>query len=197
MTYVLLSYLGVSTLWHLVDAWRQLAMELDAARSFEAVYAAGESFGKRIGAQVARVLLMLVTWALGNTLDGAIPKAASGAGAGEASAPGATTAARMLVTEARGVLAVPPASAVRAVSLGEGRVTFAFASGEVDATEQAAIRSKAGVAQKPSRPQQRSPVNAKRVPLVAQGARAEEPEDGNWHHIATNKNADSELRGGP
>lgn len=191
MTYILLSYLGVTTLWHLLDAWRQMASELEAAHTFSAVYAAGERFGNKIGAQVARVLVTLVTWALGGRLGGALPKVSIGG-----MPPGASNAAQMLATEARGIATVPPVEAVRSVVLGGERVTFAFSSGAVVATEQAVSQKEKEPAQKQIGPRQR-PSGSVRVPVVMPSGQDEEDDDGPWHHIATNKNRDSDVNGGP
>ena len=49
--------------------WRQLERETQQARTFAKVREAGERFGRVMGAQVGRLLVMLATAALGSTTN--------------------------------------------------------------------------------------------------------------------------------
>jgi hypothetical protein len=67
LTLALIAWLGVDTVWSLMDGWARLAWEADRATSFEQLRAAGERYGKVMGGSVAKVLVMLVTAALTGT----------------------------------------------------------------------------------------------------------------------------------
>ncbi|MFL5355438.1 AHH domain-containing protein, partial [Archangium sp.] len=62
-----IAYLGVDTVWRIIDGWVQLVRDVDRAVTFNALRAAGEKYGKVLGASAARVFVMLVTAAIGNT----------------------------------------------------------------------------------------------------------------------------------
>jgi hypothetical protein len=83
-TALLTAYLGADALWNLVGGWLEMVRAADAARSFEELQAAGERYGRRVGAQTARVLIMLVTTVL--TQGGATAHFTSLPGAARASA---------------------------------------------------------------------------------------------------------------
>lgn len=67
LTVYLVSWLGWSTLRSIIGGWRQLTREAEGARTFAELSAAGERFGRIMGEQSARVFVMLVTAALGQT----------------------------------------------------------------------------------------------------------------------------------
>ena len=188
LTYILLGYLGVSTLWQVVDGWTQLGRELEATHSFEAVRAAGERFGMRMGAQVSRVLVMLITWRLGGSLDRVLP---------EIPLPGVSTASNMLAMEGGGI-GFSAAGAVRSVALSADRVSVAFSSGAVVAAARGASQTqKPTEGESGNRSQPRPPRNIARIPVAMAQAGTEKVEDCRWHHIATDKNEESDARGGP
>jgi len=186
LTYVLLGYVGVSTLWGLEDGWREFSRDVDGARSFEAVRAAGERFGKRVGAQVARVLVMLVAWGLGGGLDAALPNVSS--------LPGAGVASQGLALEGEGAALVAVGD-VQTVALGAGSVHVAFTSGAAVATKRRADEAEDEEAERQGAQSPAPKPNRPRV--VVPDVEDEEQDDGNWHHIATNKNGESTVRGGP
>ena len=61
----MVTYVGVDTFFALRDNYKALMAELYAARSYEEVYAARERFGQRMGPSVARVIVMVASFALG------------------------------------------------------------------------------------------------------------------------------------
>ncbi|HZH14979.1 MAG TPA: AHH domain-containing protein [Archangium sp.] len=67
LTALAIAYLGVDTVWRLIDGWLTLVREVDGATSFEQLSAAGEAYGEVLGENAARVFVMLATAAIGNT----------------------------------------------------------------------------------------------------------------------------------
>lgn len=65
----MVAWLGVDTVWSLLQGWRQLERETQQARTFTEVREAGERFGRVMGAQVGRLLVMLATAAIGSTTN--------------------------------------------------------------------------------------------------------------------------------
>jgi len=68
LSVVLLAWLGVDALWGLMDGWASMAHLAHEATTFEELRDAGEAFGKRIGADAARALVLAVTTLTGRTL---------------------------------------------------------------------------------------------------------------------------------
>ncbi|WNZ59101.1 AHH domain-containing protein [Myxococcus sp. MxC21-1] len=67
LTVALIAYLGWDTVWSLVQGWRVLAKEVEAATTFDEIQAAGEKYGRVMGQNVARAFVMLAMAALGST----------------------------------------------------------------------------------------------------------------------------------
>ncbi|NMO19374.1 AHH domain-containing protein [Pyxidicoccus fallax] len=67
LTAVAIAYLGVDTMWRLLDGWLTLVREVDRATTFEQLRAAGEAYGAVLGENAARIFVMLATAAVGNT----------------------------------------------------------------------------------------------------------------------------------
>jgi hypothetical protein len=63
-TVVLTAYLGARAVCDLISGWIQMVRELDAATTFNEVRAAGERYGRLVGAQTARILILLATAAI-------------------------------------------------------------------------------------------------------------------------------------
>jgi len=61
---VLTAYLGARVLWELIDGWVQMVREAGAATTFEQLRAAGERYGRTLGANTARILVMAVAGVL-------------------------------------------------------------------------------------------------------------------------------------
>jgi len=72
LTAWMVGYLGMDTFQGLLNGWRQMRAAALQARTFAQLRAAGERFGELIGAQTARVLVMLTTMALGSTSHAAM-----------------------------------------------------------------------------------------------------------------------------
>jgi hypothetical protein len=67
LTALAIAYLGVDTVWRLIDGWLTLVREVDRATTFEQLRAAGEAYGEVLGENAARVFVLLATAAVGNT----------------------------------------------------------------------------------------------------------------------------------
>jgi hypothetical protein len=63
-TMVLTAYLGAQAVCDLIFGWIQMIRELDAATTFNEVRAAGQRYGRLIGAQTARILVLVATAAI-------------------------------------------------------------------------------------------------------------------------------------
>ncbi len=67
LTVHMVGYLGWDTFWSIIQGWRRLTAEAKTARTFAEVSVAGQRFGRIMGAQSARIFVMAVTAALGQT----------------------------------------------------------------------------------------------------------------------------------
>jgi hypothetical protein len=72
ITVGLCTYLGWSTVWGILQGWKRLKAEAGAARTFGELSAAGERFGKLLGANTARVMVMVTMMAPGSTAGAAM-----------------------------------------------------------------------------------------------------------------------------
>ncbi len=61
----LLAWLGAQTLWELMEGWARLVHQADRATTFEELEQAGQRFSKVMGENTARVVLLVVTAAVG------------------------------------------------------------------------------------------------------------------------------------
>jgi hypothetical protein len=68
LTVGLTAWLGVRTVWNLMDGWAVLVKEVDGAYSVAQLRAAGEKFGRTVADNTAHVVVMLVTAVLGGTV---------------------------------------------------------------------------------------------------------------------------------
>ncbi len=68
LSVVLLAWLGVDAFWGLLDGWARMAHVAHEATTFEELRDAGEVFGKRIGTDAARALVLAVATLTGRTL---------------------------------------------------------------------------------------------------------------------------------
>ncbi|WP_375772864.1 HNH endonuclease [Archangium gephyra] len=114
----MVAYLGVDTVWSLLRGWRQLELETQRARTFSEVREAGERFGRVMGAQVGRLLVMLATAALGSTTNLLM----KGPGL-----PGYAQASLMARTQVG--LGLSAVGQVRQVLVGQGSFTLTLAPG--------------------------------------------------------------------
>lgn len=67
VTATAIAYLGVDTVWRILDGWVDLVRQVDGATTFEALRTAGERYGKVLGTNAVRVFVMVATAAIGNT----------------------------------------------------------------------------------------------------------------------------------
>jgi hypothetical protein len=65
---VLLAWLGVDAMWGLMDGWASMANRAHEATTFEELREAGEAFGRAIGTDAARALIIAVATLSGRTL---------------------------------------------------------------------------------------------------------------------------------
>jgi putative RNase toxin 47 of polymorphic toxin system len=63
-TGILTAYLGAQAVCDLIFGWIHMVAELDAATTFEQVRTAGQRYGEKVGAQTARILILLATAAI-------------------------------------------------------------------------------------------------------------------------------------
>lgn len=146
-----IAYLGVDTVWRILDGWMALVREVDRATTFEQLSEAGEAYGEVLGENAARVFVMLATAAISNT---------AGLAAQSSRLPGSAQAALAVETQAGyGYLTI---GSVQSVAMTAEGFTVALAP------------------------------NA--VAMAAQGMSGGRSEN---HHLATNKNGVSTVRGGP
>ncbi|QDE92880.1 hypothetical protein BHS06_30040 [Myxococcus xanthus] len=67
LTATAIAYLGVDTVWRILDGWMVLVREVDRATTFAQLSEAGEAYGEILGENAARIFVMLATAAIGNT----------------------------------------------------------------------------------------------------------------------------------
>ncbi|MGZ3457432.1 MAG: SitA5 family polymorphic toxin, partial [Archangium sp.] len=68
LSVVLLAWLGVDAMWGLMDGWATMAQRAHEATTFEELREAGEAFGRVIGTDAARALILAVATLSGRTL---------------------------------------------------------------------------------------------------------------------------------
>lgn len=146
-----IAYLGVDTVWRILDGWVALVREVDRATTFEQLHAAGAVYGETLGENAARIFVMLATAAIGST---------AGLAAKASGLPGSAQAA----------LAVETQAGYRYMSLGS-----------VSSVSMTAEGFAIGLA-------------PHAVAMAARGTRDGRARN---HHLATDKNSVSTVRGGP
>jgi len=121
MTIVLVGYVGVDTLYTLGRGWATLIDRADAATTFDGLWDAGEEYAKVMGANNARILVMVATAAVGSgasQLAKLLP-----------SLPGAGQASRFAVAE--GSVPMESVGAVKAVKIAKDGLTIILEPGVV------------------------------------------------------------------
>lgn len=68
LSVVLLAWLGLDAMWGLMDGWASMAHRAHEATTFEELREAGETFGREIGTNAARALILAVATLSGRTL---------------------------------------------------------------------------------------------------------------------------------
>jgi len=121
MTIVLVGWVGLHTLYTLGTGWSDLIDRADAATTFDALKDAGRDYAKVMGADNARILVMVATSAVGSGLSQflkALP-----------TLPGAGPASELAVAE--GGVSFEQAGAVEGVTIGKGGLTISLTTGAV------------------------------------------------------------------
>ncbi len=77
LTLILMGYLGLKTVYGLMDGWARLADTAHHATTFEELRAAGEELGKVLGEDVARAMILAVATLSGHTLGQVLPRVKS------------------------------------------------------------------------------------------------------------------------
>jgi hypothetical protein len=124
MTIVMVGYVGVHTLYTLGRGFQELIENSEKATTFEALKDEGEKFAGVMGADNARILVMVATAAVGSGLSQflkVLPKL-----------PGAPQATQLAVAE--GGVPFEQAGAVEGVTIGQGGLTISLTTGAVLAT---------------------------------------------------------------
>ncbi|WP_395852737.1 hypothetical protein [Cystobacter fuscus] len=68
LTVALVAWLGIDTVWGLMDGWAELVMKARVATTFDELREAGAGFAKVLGADAARAMIIAVTALSGRTL---------------------------------------------------------------------------------------------------------------------------------
>jgi hypothetical protein len=77
MTLLLVGYLGLSTVYGLMDGWARMADAAHHATTFEELRAAGAEFGKVLGEDAARAMILAVATLSGHTLGQVVARVKS------------------------------------------------------------------------------------------------------------------------
>jgi hypothetical protein len=106
LSVLLVAWLGLDTVWGLMNGWSRMAEAAQAATTFEELRAAGEAFGRVLGEDAARAMILAVATLTGHTLGGVVARVRSLPGYGLAEARWAAQgAASELSLEGGGALA--------------------------------------------------------------------------------------------
>jgi hypothetical protein len=81
-TAAMVAYVGTDVFWVIRDGFAELKANLEAARTFDDVSAAGELLGRRLGPSLAKVIVLVASFAAGGALAKMpVPKLPGGPGA--------------------------------------------------------------------------------------------------------------------
>ncbi|XXF78334.1 AHH domain-containing protein [Myxococcaceae bacterium GXIMD 01537] len=116
ITATAIAYLGVDTVWRILDGWVELTRRVDRSTTFDELREAGEQYGEALGQNAARILVMVATAAIGNT---------AGLASKAPGLPGSSQAA--LVVEAQAGYQYAGIASVRSVTLSAEGFTLALA----------------------------------------------------------------------
>ncbi|WP_375755937.1 AHH domain-containing protein [Corallococcus exercitus] len=122
MTVVLIGYLGIDTVWNLIQGWIELSEQARMARTFDALRDAGEEYGEVMGKNAARAFVMLALAAVGSTAETFAAKVATLPGSGQAS---------LVAAEVGGVRLGAAAQVESAAVSSEGVITLVLAPNAV------------------------------------------------------------------
>ncbi|WP_157232105.1 GIY-YIG nuclease family protein [Hyalangium minutum] len=125
MTVALMAYLGVDTVWRLIDGWLVVVREVDRATTFEEIEVAGTKYGKTMGRTAAKAFVMLATVAVGNTAAGMASRLPTLPGAGPAAVLAETQLNLRYAAAASQVEAVTVSAEGATLTLAPGAVAMA------------------------------------------------------------------------
>ncbi|AKJ07479.1 hypothetical protein ATI61_12374 [Archangium gephyra] len=137
LSVILVAWLGVDTVWGLMDGWARLATQAHQATTFEELREAGEQFAKVLGKDAARTMLLAVGALTGRTLGEVAARVRSlpgysAAGAQWEAQGGAAVLGRLQVREMgvarEGALAAAVEAVEMVVATPEGAVAVAVLS---------------------------------------------------------------------
>jgi hypothetical protein len=128
ITIVIVGYVGVHTLYTLGDGFGDLIENSEKATTFDELKDAGEAFARVMGADNARILVMVATAAVGSGLSHGLTKLAKLL----PNLPGAVQASELAMKE--GAVAFEQVGAVESVTIGKGGLTISLETGAVLAT---------------------------------------------------------------
>jgi hypothetical protein len=77
LTVLLMGYLGLKTVYDLMDGWARMADTAHHATTFEELRTAGEEFGKVLGQDAARAMILAVSTLAGHTLGQVVARVKS------------------------------------------------------------------------------------------------------------------------
>ncbi|WNG56536.1 hypothetical protein F0U59_18570 [Archangium gephyra] len=121
LTAILIGYLGLKTVSGLIDSWARLVIAAGEATTFDELRAAGEEFGKVLGEDAARAMILAVSALAGHTLKQVLPRLKS--------LPGFNLAAEQFAAQG-GAAAMTHAEAVDATLETESALAKAVAATE-------------------------------------------------------------------
>ncbi|MBN8229850.1 AHH domain-containing protein [Corallococcus macrosporus] len=122
MTVALIAYLGIDTVWNLIQGWIELSEQARMARTFDELRDAGEEYGEVMGQNAARAFVMLALAAVGSTAETFAAKVATLPGSGQAA---------LVAAESAGVRLGAAAQVESAAVSSEGVITLVLAPNAV------------------------------------------------------------------
>jgi len=128
ITIVLVGYVAVHTLYTLGKGFQELIENSEKATTFDALHDAGEHFARVMGADAARILVMVATAAVGSGLSHGLTQLAKVL----PNLSGVTQASELAVEE--GAVAFNQVEAVESVTIGQSGLTISLVNGAVLAT---------------------------------------------------------------
>jgi hypothetical protein len=136
LTAYFVAYLGLDGFFVMVDAWARLTADVEKALSFEELKDAGHRFGKAMGKNGARVVILALTTALRGGSANMAAKAPH--------LPGFDRAALAAKTQAGFKISAALAGGIRSISVTEGTLTFRLAPHAVAMTAKGSAASGPG-----------------------------------------------------
>ncbi|WP_147444627.1 hypothetical protein [Corallococcus sp. CA053C] len=123
LTTYLVAYLGLEVFFNLIDGWQRLTRDSERAVSFDELEDAGRRFGKVMGEDGARVIILALTAAVGGGASNIASKGPL--------FPGFAQATLAAETNAGIQLSAAMAGGIRSISIAEGSMTVGLAANAV------------------------------------------------------------------